>query len=69
MGIDPDSDRGVFFDSDEHTLVHEWRRDQLRFLGVPEGLADSVADDVDWHMIADLVGRGYPPRLALEIAR
>lgn len=68
MGIDPDADRGVFFDSDEHTLVHKGRRDQLRFLGVPEGLADSVAD-IGWQMIAALVGRGCPPRLALEIAR
>jgi hypothetical protein len=35
---------------------------------VPKILADSFADDVDWHQIADLVGRGCPPRLALEIA-
>jgi hypothetical protein len=54
--------------SDEDVLVHEWRREQLQCQGVPKILADSFADVVDWHQIADLVGRGCPPHLALEIA-
>jgi hypothetical protein len=29
----------------------------------------TFADLVDWHAIAELVERGCPPRLALEIAR
>jgi hypothetical protein len=41
---DPDTDRGIFYSSDEDTLVHEWPRDQLQFLGVPEVVAESVAD-------------------------
>ena len=53
---------------DEDVVVHEWRREQLQCLGLPKILADSFADDVDWHLIADLVGRGCPPGLALEIA-
>ena len=56
------------FDGFEDRLVHEWRRERLRSLGVPESLADSFADFVDWHEIADLVGRGCPPYLALRIA-
>jgi hypothetical protein len=53
---------------DEKVVVHERRRERLQCLGVPELLADSFADEVDWHMIADLVGRGCSPQLALEIA-
>jgi hypothetical protein len=46
---------------DEDFVVHEWRREQLQCLGLPKIVADSFADDVDWHLIADLVGRGCPP--------
>ena len=56
------------FDGFEDRLVHEWRRERLRSLGVPELLADSFADFVDWHVIADLVGRGCPPYVAQRIA-
>ena len=56
------------FDELEDRLVHEWRRERLRSLGVPELLADSFADFVDWREIAGLVGRGCPPYLALRIA-
>ena len=56
------------FDSPDDALVHEWRRERLRSLGVTELLADSFADFVDWNVVADLVGRGCPPYLALRIA-
>ena len=52
---------------DEDGVVHRWRREQLEALGVPEILAGWFADRVDWHAVADLVGRGCPPQLALEI--
>ena len=55
-------------DPDE-LLVHEWRTEQLLRLGVPRTLAETFADLVDWHAIADLVEGGCPPRLALEIVR
>jgi hypothetical protein len=48
-------------------IVHEWRAEQLRRLGVPGAHAAVFADRVDWHAIADLVGRGCPPTLALKI--
>jgi hypothetical protein len=47
--------------------VHVWRANQLRRLGVPRDLAERFADLVDWHAIADLVRRGCPARLALDI--
>jgi hypothetical protein len=56
------------FDGAEDLVVHEWRRERLRSLGLPELLAESFADFVDWHVIADLVARGCPPYLALRIA-
>jgi hypothetical protein len=49
--------------------VHEWRVRQLTRLGIPWSLAQTVADDVDWHQVARLVQRGCPPRLALTIVR
>ena len=58
----------MIFEGTEALLVHEWRRERLRSLGLPELLADSFADSVDWHVIANLVGRGCPPYLALRIA-
>jgi hypothetical protein len=54
---------------DEDVLVHEWRAEQLRKLGVPERLAGDFADQVDWRDVAALVERGCPPRLALEVVR
>jgi hypothetical protein len=53
----------------EERLVHEWRTEQLRRLGLPHALAAGFADRVEWHQIADLVRRGCPPELALEIVR
>jgi hypothetical protein len=32
-------------------------------------LAQTVADQVDWHQVARLVQHGCPPRLALNIVR
>jgi hypothetical protein len=54
---------------DGELLVHEWRTQQLRRLGLPGVLAETFADLVDWHALADLVDRGCSPRLALEIVR
>ncbi len=50
-------------------LVHEWRAEQLRRLGVHRTFADAFAGLVDWHTIADLIERGCAPELALEIVR
>jgi hypothetical protein len=56
-------------DGDEDLLVHNWRAEQLRRLGVHRASADAFAGLVDWHEIADLVARGCSPELALEIVR
>jgi hypothetical protein len=53
----------------EELLVHNWRVTQLTRLGVPEPLAETYADRIDWHQVARLVHRGCPPRLALRIVR
>ena len=50
-------------------LVHEWRVAQLTRLRIPWPLAQSAADHVDWHQVAELVHRGCPPQLALQIVR
>ena len=49
--------------------VRAWRAQQLGQLGLPWMVAEAVADQVDWHSLADLVERGCPPALALEIVR
>jgi hypothetical protein len=54
---------------DDDLRVHEWRVAQLTRLGVPWLLARASADQVDWHQVAQLVHRGCPPRLALQIVR
>ena len=56
-------------DDPEELLVHEWRAEQLLRLGLPRTLAETFADFVDWHAMADLIESGCPPRLALEIVR
>jgi hypothetical protein len=53
----------------EEVLIHERRAEQLRHLGLPQTLADTFADRVDWRAIAALVDRGCPAELALEIVR
>jgi hypothetical protein len=52
---------------DDHDPVHEWRAWQLSRLGIPWSLAQTVADQVDWHQVAQLVENGCPPQLALSI--
>jgi hypothetical protein len=56
-------------DAEERVRVHSWRAEQLQRLGMPYLLAESFADRVDWHSYAELVARGCPHRLALEIVR
>jgi len=51
----------------EKRRVRDWRVEQLRRLGLPFVLADSYADRLDWHALANLVDRGCPLSLALEI--
>jgi hypothetical protein len=55
--------------SSEGLLVHDWRVEQLRRVGVPRALAETFAERVDWREITALVRRGCPPELALEIVR
>jgi hypothetical protein len=53
----------------ESLVVREWRAEQLRRLGVPSVLAETFADDVDWHTLSALIERGCTLGLALEIVR
>ena len=53
----------------EARLVHAWRLEQLRHLGLPFVLADAFADVIDWHALAALIERGCPVGLALQIVR
>ena len=55
--------------SDEELLIHAWRVEQLQRLGLRRILAETFAELVDWHEIAELIAGGCPPKLALEIAR
>jgi hypothetical protein len=55
--------------ADEEVLVHAWRAEQLRRLGVPAPFADAFAAEIDWRELADMLGRGCPLGLALEIVR
>ena len=55
--------------TDEEVAVDEWRAGQLESLGISKRLARRFAGVVDWHDVAQLVERGCPPELALEIAR
>ncbi len=53
----------------EALVVRQWRAEQLRRLGVPSILAETFADDIDWHALSMLIERGCPLGLALEIVR
>ncbi len=53
----------------EVRALHEWRVSRLKRCGIPSHLAEIYADNVDWHQVARLVGRGCPPLLALRIVR
>ena len=56
-------------DEGEQTAVLEWRFSQLAKSGY--GIDDAVVlathTDVDLHLASDLVARGCPPALALQI--
>lgn len=56
-------------DDEVEILVHAWRTEQLRRLGLSRLLAEAFADHVDWHALAQLVERGCSPELALDILR
>ena len=62
-----DTDRAD--DIDEQLLVHAWRAEQLRRVGLSRIVAETFAEIVDWHQIAVLVAQGCSPELAVEIAR
>ena len=49
--------------------VRAWRRCRLVEAGFPAGLADVVAADkgLDLHALLELVDRGCPPALAVQI--
>ncbi|HEY2550606.1 MAG TPA: hypothetical protein VGI64_08515 [Streptosporangiaceae bacterium] len=51
----------------EALAVHAWRVMRLTALGLSRPIADAVADTVDWHDVARLVGRGCPAALAVTI--
>ena len=53
----------------EELRVRAWRTEQLGRLGLPYIVAYTFAGLVDWHAFAELVERGCPPELALEIIR
>jgi hypothetical protein len=56
--------------SQEMRRLRGWRIEQLRNLGVPFMLAELFADrpdHLDWHALADLIDRGCPLHLALDI--
>ena len=55
--------------TEETRLVHAWRTEQLRRLGLHRIIAEAFADRVDWHALAELVERGCSPELAVEIVR
>ncbi len=56
-------------DSRADETVHAWRSEQLRRLGLTRLCAETVADGVDWHELAELIERGCSVELALEIVR
>ena len=53
--------------SEEDARVYAWRVEQLSGLGLSHAIASVMASFVDWHQIAQLVERGCPPELALQI--
>jgi hypothetical protein len=55
--------------ANEEVLVRAWRAEQLCRLGLPYVVAETFADVVDWHAVAELLDRGCPLGLALEIVR
>jgi hypothetical protein len=62
-------DAGLNESPNDEALIHAWHVEQLQRLGLPRLLAVKFAERVDWHELAELVARGCPPELALEIVR
>jgi hypothetical protein len=60
---------GLDQEGGETLAVHDWRAEQLLRLGLPSVLAETFADFVDWHAVADLLERGCTLSLALDIVR
>jgi hypothetical protein len=67
--IDPAAGKVMATRRVEAIRVHAWRSEQLQRLGISRLVAQLFAERVDWHQVEDLVGRGCPPFLALDIAR
>lgn len=67
--FDHSADEADEADETEAFRVRAWRVEQLRHLGLPYIIADMFADLVDWHALAELIERGCPVGLALEIVR
>ena len=65
----PTEDEALDLRESEELIVRAWRAEQLGRLGLPPALAKTLADLVDWHALADLLDRGCPLGLALEIVR
>jgi hypothetical protein len=53
----------------EDFAVRDWKTAQLTRLGLPHRIATLFADTVDWHQVEDLLRRGCPLGIALDIAR
>ena len=69
MNTAPSLDHDLDEQHGEELLIHAWRSEQLRGLGLPPSVAEAFADSVDWHDLAALLTRGCPLALALEIVR
>jgi hypothetical protein len=67
--LSPTKDEELDHGAREARAVRDWRVEQLQRLGLPNILATTFADLVDWHVLAGLIERGCPPELALEIVR
>jgi hypothetical protein len=64
-----EADAGARERESEESAVHEWKSAQLTRLGLPQRIATLFADTVDWHQLEDLMRRGCPLGLALDIVR
>ena len=59
----------ISLDGEEQTAVLEWRFSQLAKsgYGTEDAMVLATHTDVDLHLASDLVARGCPPALALQI--
>ena len=53
----------------ESERIEQWRAEELERAGYEPRAAAQIAvrQDIDLHLAVDLLGRGCPPNLALEI--